>query len=165
MKKSFKHTYILGSCTLVFLLSLSNISYADNKVSNINNNNLSLLSNTTNDNYLKPEDAFHFQAFIVGKNKILAQWAAQDGYHFYHDKFQFFSTTGVLLGQAQIDKGEMVFNKALNQTLEENKGLVNITIPIIAHKSGEFEIISVSQGCADTICYPPQKRAVRLKIN
>jgi thioredoxin:protein disulfide reductase len=150
------------------LCSLNLTSFADNTKSKTEiktNQNLSLISNSNLDqNYLSPEDAFHFQAFMVAPNKILAQWIAQDGYHFYHDKFQFFTTSGVLLGEAKIDKGEMVFNKALNQTLEENKGMVNITIPIIAHKPGEFEIIAVSQGCADNLCYPPQKRTIKLKI-
>lgn len=159
-----KISLIIALCSLS-LASVNSLANNNLKSTLKPNQNLNLISNSPlGENYLSPEDAFHFQAYMVGKDKILAQWIAQDGYHFYHDKFQFFTTSGVLLGEAKIDKGEMIFNKALNKTLEENKGMVNITIPIIAHKPGEFEVIAISQGCADTLCYPPQKRTVKLKV-
>lgn len=178
-----KINFRIISLCVFSLLNISNMSYANpntlDNISHISGNNVQasiednrtshneLINqfNTHEDKYLTPEEAFHFQAYVVGKEKIVAQWVAPDGYHFYHDKFQFLTTTGVLIGEAKIDAGEKVFNKALNKTLEENKGLVNISIPIVASKPGEFEIIALSQGCAETLCYPPQKRVIKLKIN
>ena len=153
----------------LFLMSVVSLSVAAQTIHSVSSIDNSVNSANNLEDFESPEQAFPFQAHVekqVTNNKtdyiIKASWGADEGYHLYYDKF-FFASKGAVLGVPQIPHGVSVTVAGISR--EENKGIVNIAIPIERINVKSFELIAVSQGCADgKICYPPQTKSVKLTL-
>lgn len=119
------------------------------------------------DDILRPSEAFKLTTEVVDGENIRATWDIADGYFLYLDKIDFTST----------DDNSAVkdfFKPAGKKKLDPNFGDVEIyrdsisfDLPIQRESKEEttLSLLSRSQGCADIgICFPPQKQTLDINL-
>lgn len=112
--------------------------------------------------YLEPEKAFLFSAKMLNANTVAVTYTIADGYYMYKERFKF-KAVNAKLGEAKIPPGKVKFDETFQKEVESYRKKVTIEIPVEA--SGEFTIISTSQGCADAgLCYPPMDSEAKLTV-
>jgi thiol:disulfide interchange protein len=107
---------------------------------------------------LRPEDAFRYQATATG-DTVVVDWNIAPGYYLYRDRMSYASRTpGVTLGKPAFppgkEKEDEFFGK---QVIYHDRASVRIPYTQIAADARQLTLELKVQGCADAgICYPPQ---------
>ena len=121
----------------------------------------------TEDDLLRPNEAFKLSTEVVDGQNIRATWDIADGYYLYLDKIDFISTSeqnkiAPFTKPEGKNKKDITFGDVLIY-----RDQVSFNLPI-ERGSGEaitLALLSKSQGCADIgICYPPQKQTVNINL-
>jgi thiol:disulfide interchange protein DsbD len=128
----------------------------------------SLLAGDSTGEVLEPDQAFRFDAIVVGGNTVLARWDITPGHYLYKEKFRFTLTQadGVTLGQAELPRGEEKDDEFFGR-IEVYHNPIEIRLPLLRKnlEPTEITLLVSYQGCADIgICYPPQKKSVTLAL-
>ncbi|MFN7369228.1 MAG: protein-disulfide reductase DsbD [Burkholderiales bacterium] len=114
--------------------------------------------------FLDPQKAFLFSARMVEARTIEARFEARPGYYLYHEAFRFGANNGVVLGIADLPRGQIKFDEAFQKNMETHRGVVLVRIPVSSGQ-GRFTLTAHMQGCADAgLCYPPETRSVTLNL-
>lgn len=126
-----------------------------------------MASNSTEQEFLHPDQAFIMSATVDGPDQVTAQFQIAKGYYLYHDQFKF----EVIAGEATVDTARVVIPPGKIKEdpsfgkVEINTGDVNITVPLLRKRQDETSItLQIAyQGCKDeSLCYPPIKKTVPL---
>jgi len=107
---------------------------------------------------LPPEQAFPYTIEASG-DQIVLNFAVQDGYYLYRERFDFSSRTAeVELGTPVLPDGK-IYEDEFFGVVETYRGEFQVAIPYQrAAAVDEMEFQLVAQGCADIgLCYPPQR--------
>ncbi|MGB5259927.1 MAG: protein-disulfide reductase DsbD [Gammaproteobacteria bacterium] len=121
----------------------------------------------SDDELLKPEQAFLFSTTLVDDHTVQVNWTIADGYYMYRDRIKFSSDTpGISLGEPDLPAGTVKDDEFFGKIATFRKA-VAVTIPVIrtADAPGTLELKAVSQGCADIgVCYPPHTQLASLDL-
>jgi thioredoxin:protein disulfide reductase len=112
---------------------------------------------------LEPEQAFRFSARLVAPRSIEVRYRVAEGYYLYKSKLVFRSEPAtVRLGQAQLPVGAWHEDEFFGRS-EIYRGDVTIRITLQADAPRRFDLVAVSQGCADVgVCYLPTTQRASL---
>jgi thiol:disulfide interchange protein DsbD len=112
------------------------------------------------EDFLAPEEAFKFSAYMVDASTAEVNFAIADGYYMYREQFKF-AASGANLGQPEIPNGKVKFDETFQKDVETYRNTVAIRLPVDA--AGPFQLTVTSQGCTDRrLCYPPMESRVNL---
>lgn len=114
--------------------------------------------------FLPPEQAFKMSAQMVAPDVVEVSWRIAPGYYMYHEQFAFSAepAASVQLGAPQVPPGKVMYDPVFEKDLETHRDAIAIRIALAGAPSS-FELLAVSQGCADAgLCYPPQTQPVKL---
>jgi len=112
------------------------------------------------DDFLPPEQAFHFAAKQVDAQTIEVRFDVADGYYLYRERFKFAAQpASVRLGAPAFPHGKVKFDETFGKEMETYRGAVTIRVPVeAAPPDGKWSLVVTSQGCADKgLCYPPME--------
>ena len=123
-------------------------------------------SSASQQDFLKPDDAFRFSANTAANGEVVAHWDIAEGYYLYRKRFKFAVTDpGVTLGDARFPAGDMKNDEFFGKMEVYHHG-VDARIPV--HNGGATAALTLSvtyQGCAQAgMCYPPVTKRVALKV-
>ncbi|MGH8034900.1 MAG: protein-disulfide reductase DsbD domain-containing protein, partial [Lysobacterales bacterium] len=99
------------------------------------------------------------------RSLVEVTWAIAPGYYLYNNRFLQFSiqTPGVVMGKAQIPKGEVGFDDLLGEEVEKYHGELAIRLPLLSADPSVngFKLSVRSQGCLENVlCYPPTEQVL-----
>jgi len=119
------------------------------------------------DDLLRPNEAFILSTEVVDGENIRATWDIAEGYYLYLDKIDFSSATdGNVVAEFSKPEGKKKLDPTFGDVLIY-RGSVSFDLPIQRESIDEItlSLLSKSQGCADIgICYPPQKQTVQINM-
>ena len=120
---------------------------------------------TAAEDFLPPEQAFHFEARALDARTVEVAFTVANGYYLYREQFAFAAdSAGARLGPAQIPPGKVKFDETFAKNVETYRGRVVIRVPVEAAPAA-FTLAVTSQGCADAgLCYPPMQSAARVQL-
>ncbi len=115
------------------------------------------------DELLRVEDAFRFNADEKQPGVIELDWTIADGYYLYRDKFKFEVGDGLKLPQQpELPKGKIKSDPNFGD-VEILRGKLHLSLPyeFESGAKGPGKLTLRYQGCADLgVCYPPQRKTV-----
>lgn len=119
------------------------------------------------DEFLDPEEAFHFSASLVSPGMFEVRYVIAEGYYMYRDRFRFgIEPDTIVLGVPQFPAGQWHEDEFFGRS-QIFRGQVTIAIPILSNtqNGGAIRLIAVSQGCADAgICYLPMEQSADFEL-
>ena len=100
---------------------------------------------------LEPDQAFRFQARVLGHDAIEVQYQVAPGYYLYREKIRFaVQPTTVELGAPEMPPGKLKKDEFFGET-ETYRGEVRIRVPVRNPEGvAAVTLIASSQGCADS---------------
>ena len=107
---------------------------------------------------LRAEDAYKYVVFDAG-DMLEIDWAVEDGYYLYKEKFGFESDTpGVVLGAPELPRGEEHEDEFFGkQEIYRDSFFVSIPYSVAGERPATMDLVLKLQGCAeDWFCHPPQ---------
>ena len=105
------------------------------------------------DDFLPPEQAFRFTAYMIDGRTAEVRFDIAPGYYMYRERFAF-EAGQTRLGQPAFPPGEKHFDETFQKEMETYRGVVKVRIPVDG--MGSFTLTARSQGCSDKgLCYPP----------
>ena len=105
------------------------------------------------DEFLPPEQAFRFAAYMVDGQTAEVRFDIAPGYYMYRERFAF-EDGQTRLGQPVFPAGEKHFDETFQKEMETYRGIVKVRLPVDG--KGSFTLKTTSQGCSDKgLCYPP----------
>ena len=119
------------------------------------------------------EDAFRFDARVLGPDRLRLVWDLAPGTYLYRDKIRLAleAAEGAALGPVELPPGEIEpYGVLPDGTVGEvavHRGRLEIEVPLVRGGSGPVEATLVvrDQGCAERgVCYPPQVRRLPLSL-
>ncbi|NND57966.1 MAG: protein-disulfide reductase DsbD [Xanthomonadales bacterium] len=115
------------------------------------------------------EDVFVISAKAPERSRVEVRWDIAEGYYLYNNKFLRFSsaTEGVVVGEAQIPRGEISFDELLGEEVEKYHGALTVSLPLESVAPGvDAVLLNVrSQGCLENeLCYPPTGQSVSVSL-
>jgi thiol:disulfide interchange protein DsbD len=128
-----------------------------------------LLRNSTQQEFLHPDEAFILNATVVNPELLRMHVSIVDGYYLYHDKFNF----EIIEGEAAIDQDAISIPPGYVKedpsfgSVEVNIGALSIDVPLKRTVPGEATLTLQYgyQGCKDnSLCYPPIKKTASLLV-
>ncbi len=115
-----------------------------------------------------PEDAaFRFTISPFDANTLQLNWSVKKGYFLYKERIsaQNSEQKYLQLGPIHYPDPQIKLSKQGEQILVYRHTL-RLSLPVLAHLSGEFLIQVHYQGCSDEgFCYPPQAKQIKLTFN
>ena len=120
--------------------------------------------------FLDPDAAFRFSAFVPERHTVNLMWQIEDGYYLYHDKFSVSvidSNKEVKLGDMVIPSGKIKVDESFG-SMEINTGDIVVALPVQVEGDEEVSLTLqvIYQGCKEnSICYPPIKQQVPLVLS
>lgn len=128
----------------------------------------SLGLSSSDDDFLRPEEAFIFSAEIENPNTLRAHWEIAKGYYLYRDKFKFElqDADGISIGSIDMPAGQEKVDETFGKMVVYHDG-VDILIPLQRAnlEPTKVTLIAKYQGCADKgFCYPPQSQNMPLSL-
>lgn len=119
------------------------------------------------DDLLRPNEAFKLTTEVVDGENIRATWDIADGYYLYLDKIDFSSTgDNSVIAEFLKPAGKKKTDPTFGDVFVYRES-VSFDLPITRESVEEItlSLLSKSQGCADIgICYPPQKQTVKINL-
>ncbi|RMG36889.1 MAG: protein-disulfide reductase DsbD [Gammaproteobacteria bacterium] len=124
------------------------------------------------DDILPPEKAYRVSADSPDGKTLLVRWQIAEGTYLYQDKLKVrVGGEGVRLGKyelppADIKKDSIKPDGTIGDVLVYHRQ-VELRIPLIRDNMAatEIEVLASYQGCAERgICYPPQKKTLRVAL-
>lgn len=113
------------------------------------------------DDFLPPEQAFRFAAYMVDGQTAEVRFDIAPGYYMYRERFAF-EAGETRLGQPVFPAGEKHFDETFQKEMETYRGVVRVRIPVDG--TGSFTLKTTSQGCSDKgLCYPPMASSAVLE--
>jgi len=121
----------------------------------------------TNQEFLRPEEAFVLQLTVVDPSRLQAAFKVAKGYYLYQNKIKFSSATPTVKFSAlrfptAEEKNDPYFGKMMVY-----HSPFNIQLPLLraAPEATQLKVQAEYQGCADDgICYPPVKKQLTLSL-
>lgn len=121
----------------------------------------------TDDELLEPDAAFSFSAESIAPDRVRVQWNVADGYYMYRSRIKFHSDTdGVELGEPELPPGKVKHDEFFGD-VEIYRKTFDVEIPVkrAAGSPDHFNLVAVSQGCADIgVCYTPHTQTAELEL-
>jgi len=157
---------------LVTGLVLALVSLAGNtqSVSERLQNLRGLMNNSTQQQFLHPDEAFIMSAAVESPTLVTVQWQIAEGYYLYHDEFKF----EVISGAAEVNQQGIVVPPGVIKEdpsfgrVEVNIGDTSIKVPFLRSDSGQAAVLLQVgyQGCKDnSLCYPPITKTLPLILS
>lgn len=120
------------------------------------------------DEILDVDEAFKLDTEVIG-NTFVARWQIAEGHYLYRDKTEILVDDAELkTGELQLPTGEAKDDPIFNATLYVYHQDVTARLPFRYSGSEDKEVVFniKYQGCSEIsgICYPPQTRAVPVKL-
>ncbi|MBA3589100.1 MAG: protein-disulfide reductase DsbD [Methylibium sp.] len=117
------------------------------------------------EDFLPPEEAFRFEARALDARTVEIGFTVADGYYLYREQFAFKADDeAVMLGEAQIPSGKIMYDETFEKDVESHRGRLTIRLPVSAAPAA-FTLRVTSQGCADQgLCYPPMQSVVQVQL-
>jgi thiol:disulfide interchange protein DsbD len=120
------------------------------------------------DEFLPPDEAFRFQAFPDGPDRVKLIWQIADGYYLYRSRIKA-ATTGdqAQLGALDMPKGETKTDEYFGKQEIYHHQLV-VGVPVARASAAELPVpLKVTyQGCAHAgLCYPPITKEVTVSLS
>ncbi|HEV7163961.1 MAG TPA: protein-disulfide reductase DsbD [Gammaproteobacteria bacterium] len=123
-------------------------------------------SNSDQQKFLPPDQAFKFTAEAKDQNTLELRWQVTSGYYLYRQKFHLTSDNpDVQLGTPDFPEGKIKNDQYLG-TSEIYPNDVDVLVPVTRNDgAGKFTLTAVYQGCAEAgFCYPPITHTVALDM-
>ncbi len=123
-------------------------------------------SNSDQQKFLPPDQAFKFTAQTKDANTLELRWQVTPGYYLYRQKFHLESDNpDVQLGTPDFPEGQIKNDQYLG-TSEIYTQDVDVLVPVTRNAgTGKFKLTAVYQGCAEAgFCYPPITHVVALDL-
>lgn len=112
------------------------------------------------DDFLPPEQAFRFAAFMLDGQTAEVRFDIAPGYYMYRERFAF-QSRDVGLGEPAFPAGTRHYDETFQKEMETYRGTVSIRVPVDG--KGNFTLNVTSQGCSDKgLCYPPMASGAAL---
>ena len=121
----------------------------------------------SDDELLKPEQAFVFSSMVTDEQTVQVNWTIADGYYMYRDRIKFSSNTpGIELGQPDMPAGTIQEDEFFGKIAVFRKAVaVQTPLTRMPDAPENLELKAVSQGCADIgVCYPPHTQLASLDL-
>ena len=107
-----------------------------------------------------PDEAFQFTGENPEPGKFIAKWTIAEGYYLYKNKIKFKTEAGKVLTIPALPNGKVKHDDLFGD-VEIYRNHLEVKVPY----SSVEEIDVVYQGCADAgVCYPPQKKKIKLQL-
>ncbi len=124
-------------------------------------------SETSEGDFLPPDQAFRFDALADGPNRVRLLWQITDGYYLYRTRIKVTSDgAGVHLGALVLPTGETKVDEYFGRQEIYHRQLI-ATLPVSHTGSTQLALpLKVTyQGCATAgLCYPPITKNVRILL-
>jgi len=119
------------------------------------------------DEFLPPDEAFRFNAFPDGPDRVKLIWQIADGYYLYRSRIKA-ATTGdkAQLGGLDLPKGETKTDEYFGKQEIYHHQLV-VGVPVARASAAELPVpLKVTyQGCAHAgLCYPPITKEITVNL-
>lgn len=129
-----------------------------------------IVSNSSQQQFLHPDEAFVMSAVVEGPTLVNIEWQIADGYYLYHNEFKFEIIDGdAVVNQEGIEVPPGIVKEDPSfGNVEVNIGDINIDVPLLRTEPGQVSVILQVgyQGCKDnSLCYPPIKKSVPLILS
>jgi thioredoxin:protein disulfide reductase len=124
---------------------------------------------TSEDEYLKPDEAFVFSAQLQSADQVKLTWVIAEKYYLYRDRIKISvdgDTKLVQLGTTQYPEGEIKEDEYFGKQVVFHE-VLDAVVPIAhaADAKGEFKLKITYQGCAEAgLCYNPITKYTVLKL-
>lgn len=122
---------------------------------------------TTDDEFLPPDEAFRFGAGMERPDSVALTWIIADGYYLYRDQIKIVSTTpNVQIGKPLLPKGENKHDETFGDTVVYHE-ILEASLPVAraAGSTGTLSLKVTYQGCAEGgLCYNPITKTVALEL-
>src|SRR6516225_9864333 len=122
---------------------------------------------TNADDFLRPDQAFRFDALAEGTDRVRLNWEIADGYYLYRARIKVRTTSAnAQLGAPQFPPGQVKTDEYFGKQEVYHHELA-ASVPVARSSGGELELpLEVTyQGCADAgLCYPPQTKSVVVRL-
>src|SRR6516225_4894641 len=123
---------------------------------------------TNADDFLRPDQAFRFDALAEGTDRVRLNWEIADGYYLYRARIKVKTTsTSAQLGAPQFPPGQVKTDEYFGKQEVYHHELI-ATVPVARSSGGPLDLpLEVTyQGCADAgLCYPPQTKTVLVRLS
>jgi thiol:disulfide interchange protein DsbD len=121
------------------------------------------------DEVRKFEEVFVISGSAPTRDAIEVSWAIEPEYYLYNNRFLRFTSDseGVVLGEAEIPPGKLMFDDLLGEEIEKYHGRLTVRLPLVSVDPGvETAQLKVrSQGCLeDVLCYPPTEQVLLVSL-
>ena len=115
------------------------------------------------------EDVFVISGTAAGRDRIEISWNIEKGYYLYNNKFLRFvsATEGVVLGTAEIPRGEIKFDELLGEEVEKYHDELTVILPVesLPADVDAVQLKVRSQGCLENeLCYPPTQQLLTIDL-
>ena len=123
-------------------------------------------SNSDQQKFLPPDQAFKFTAEAKDQNTLELRWQVTPGYYLYRQKFHLTSDNpDVVLGTPDFPQGEIKNDQYLG-TSEIYTHDLDVLVPLTFNDGATaFHLMATYQGCAEAgFCYPPITKTVALDM-
>ncbi|HEV2112354.1 MAG TPA: protein-disulfide reductase DsbD [Gammaproteobacteria bacterium] len=123
-------------------------------------------SNSDQQKFLPPDQAFKFTAETKDQNTLELRWQVTPGYYLYRQMFHLSSDNpDVQLGTPDFPQGQIKNDQYLG-TSEIYPQDVDVLVPVTrSAAAGTFHLIATYQGCAEAgFCYPPITKTLALDL-
>lgn len=112
------------------------------------------------DEFLPPQQAFRFAAYMVDGQTAEVRFDIAPGYYMYRERFAF-EAGAALLGPPVFPAGDRHYDATFQKEMETYRGVLKLRIPVQAQ--GSLILKTTSQGCSDRgLCYPPMTSSAAL---
>jgi thiol:disulfide interchange protein DsbD len=123
---------------------------------------------TNADDFLRPDQAFRFDALAEGSDRVRLNWEIADGYYLYRARIKVkTSSTSAQLGTPQFPPGQVKTDEYFGKQEVYHHELA-ATVPVARTSAGQLDLpLEVTyQGCADAgLCYPPQTKTLVVRLS
>ncbi|MCD0258310.1 protein-disulfide reductase DsbD [Xanthomonas melonis] len=114
---------------------------------------------------LPVDQAFALSAQADSRDRIQLQWKIAPGYYLYRHRIGVKSGQGFAAGELSLPEGESKHDEFFGQ-VQTYRTRLQASLAGTAEPSTQDAVLQVQyQGCADAgVCYPPQRREIRVRL-
>ena len=117
--------------------------------------------------FLPPDDAFRFDAFGEGPDRVRLVWQIADGYYLYKSRIGVQTTSGqVELGRLELPSGITKTDEYFGrQEIYHHELVAQLPVARAADVAFDLPLVVSYQGCAEAgLCYPPIHKTLHVSL-
>ena len=117
--------------------------------------------------FLPPDEAFRFDAFADGPDRVKLVWQIATGYYLYRSRLWVATTSARMqLGHLQLPTGTQTSDEYFGkQEIYHRELVAELPVARAADAASDLLLAVTYQGCAEAgLCYPPIRKAIHVSL-